>query len=321
MNISKNSFLHLQSTTKEGIQWLNENRFILQTNFLLSEGLKSEIFKEYLKQTQLKQLSWLAEFKNIISNLNKAKLTFIPFKGPTLSYMLYSEWNCRQFRDLDFIFPDANSLIAAITVLEEIGYRPVYKLLPHQVEKYFLFQKDIKLQKPGTPFLLEFHLKLLPGSLRDKIMTEDVFSSKKTIETELGRISIPDTNVLIKYLFFHGEVHQWQRLHWLYDFLKLYETRSKSHIRLPEERIEELRNVFTQLSVSEIKNGKHQNEYPSLKSLNQTKMEIFAFKNSFFYPSGEFILSNSKLNSKQIKREWFFWRLKDVAKKSINRLI
>jgi hypothetical protein len=192
-----------------------------QINSLLGEGAVKESVEE-----KIAAFETVSEFIRVTDALRNAGISFIPLKGPELSYRLYGDPTIRSYSDLD-ILVDVAAMNKAAQILEELGYPaetaawPAGEKLQQNIINHtneFLFYNTEKQLR------IELHWRLLKTPLVSYSRLEEIVKHNQTSLTFGGRsFSVLSNELELLYLIIHGGIHCWRWLKWLVDidvFLK-----------------------------------------------------------------------------------------------------
>ena len=192
-----------------------------QVNSLLGEGIVKENVEEKVAALEI-----VREFIRVTDALRSKEISFIPLKGPELSYRLYCDPTIRSYSDLD-ILVEAAAMSRAAHIIEDLGYpaetanwpadaKLQQKIINHTNE--FLFYSTEKQLR------IELHWRLLKTPLISFSRLEEIVKQNQTSLTFAGRsFSVLSDELELLYLNIHGSTHWWRWLKWLVDidiFLK-----------------------------------------------------------------------------------------------------
>jgi hypothetical protein len=170
---------------------------------------------------KLKQLQTVRNFLNVTDLLMQDGISFVPLKGPLLSYRIYGDPTVRISHDIDLLV-DVEMVKPVMEILYENGYRlsdgVIWPKIKVQQEMVFDSSHHLSFCNEELNLCVEIHWVLLPGlpfSLKKQsvIITgnlmEEVFAGRK--------FSVFTKEFELLYLLIHGTVHGWNRLKWLVD--------------------------------------------------------------------------------------------------------
>lgn len=207
-----------------------------QINSLLGERTVAEGVEEKVAAFEI-----VREFIRVTDALSNTGISFIPLKGPELSYRLYGDPTIRSYSDLDILIEVA-AMNKAAHILEDLGYpaetatwpageKLQRKIINHTNE--FLFYNTEKQLR------IELHWRLLKTPLISSSRLEEIVKQNQTSLTFAGRsFSVLSNELELLYLIIHGGIHCWRWLKWLVDidiFLKRQPIDWKKFADLVEE--------------------------------------------------------------------------------------
>jgi hypothetical protein len=180
------------------------------------EILPEDILERFAIQTRAMATQNLRYTNALITILNQFEaqdIPVLPFKGPTLSQVVYGEYVHRHYRDIDIVVPPTHMQLAT-SVLSDMGYESVREMTPRQRRHHFSSAKSIELQRDGVVIELHQRLTTVPG---DIVETSSVIDRSDSIKIE--GIEVPSLQPLDRLLLLcaHGTRHHWFRLKWLCD--------------------------------------------------------------------------------------------------------
>lgn len=186
-----------------------------QINALFGRRIMAETIEEKIVVLEL-----VNEFLVITDALRSDGISFIPLKGPLLSYRIYNDATFRHFRDLDILI-DQRSIDRSIEILENSGY-----LLHEQgwsenrlTRKVWIDNHHhFTLEHPEKQVIIELHWHLL-GNFGINLSNVKTLVQKNQSEVEFGgrHFKVLSNEMELLYMIIHGSLHFWGRLKWLYD--------------------------------------------------------------------------------------------------------
>lgn len=186
-----------------------------QIDDLLNENLSKDHLTE--KYSQLFQVN---EFLNLTDQFREANISFIPLKGPLLSYKLHLDPSYRYSNDLDFLVP-LKEINNAISVLEEKGYTSEYFSWTTSLRKQRIltrFTNQILFVHPEKKIYVEIHWRLFAfGIMNSKVLKDLLKSNTNEIVFKERSFQTFNYEMELLYLIIHGGLHAWFRLKWLVD--------------------------------------------------------------------------------------------------------
>jgi len=141
----------------------------------------------------------------------------IAFKGPTLSQMAYGNITLRQYADLDILI-DEKDLQRSINLLSSNNYT-VDELEYKNIMKNQSIFHDISLYKNSINF--ELHWRLLSDEFKTDIETINLKENLHEVLISNYKLKAFENEIFILYLAIHGAKHNWERIEWLLDIVKI----------------------------------------------------------------------------------------------------
>jgi len=187
-----------------------------QIDALLNENSGSEHVAEKLYILgAVKELVWLSDL------LGSVGISFVSFKGPLLSQLIYGDPAVRFSHDID-ILVDVAEVDAVINLLLGNGYElGIGNHWPSDERKKSVFAKinhHITFRSKSSGLLVEVHWKLLVDMVVSKRRMATLISENRMPISIGGRsIYTLSYDFCLAYLVIHGAKHGWQRLKWLVD--------------------------------------------------------------------------------------------------------
>jgi hypothetical protein len=192
-----------------------------QINSIFGQEVIKESFKE-----KGETLERVAEFIRVSDAITASGISFIPLKGPVLSYRLYGDATWRYYNDLD-VLVDVSSMKHTIHVLEGLGYRTETIVFPQKKRKQNRLLNcahHISFVHPEEQVRIELHWRLIRAiSVRISRLHQLVMENRTTIDFAGRKFSVLSNEMELLYMVIHGGHHQWAWLKWLVDindFLK-----------------------------------------------------------------------------------------------------
>lgn len=175
-------------------------------------------------EAKAQALNKLHEFLSLAGMFSDSGISFIPLKGPLLSFRLYNDPLYRRFGDIDLLM-DVPSVEKAIVLLKERGYKTISFEFPVQErrkELLLLHKNEITLFHPGKGISIDLHWSLFRGLLAPSAAMRELITGNLTFVEYEGRsfmVLNPEFELLS--LIYHGSWHCWNRLKWLADVHQL----------------------------------------------------------------------------------------------------
>lgn len=176
-------------------------------------------------------LALVSELCRVIKQCDQAKIETIVLKGPALSQQYYCDYTVRECNDLDILVkPD--DVQAAYEILLTMGYKLTETLWnsPKQKFLYHSTYHHYNLYNAGNNMMIELHWRLYASNRVDISATVNIWS--RLIVQKLGGVNIRslsnfDTFI---YLSVHGGSHQWKRLFWVQDIVRIIEKEGEEFV-------------------------------------------------------------------------------------------
>lgn len=176
--------------------------------------------KEFI-QTSLQSLEFLKHFIELIDLLNLHNISYINFKGPLLSQLIYGDPTVRYSNDIDILI-DKNDMDEINQILLDAGYTFLNNMTWPDNKKQqgvlLNFMHHLGYWHREHGFMVEIHWSFSSMFPIRATALQEIISGNLQQENFYGRKLMtfsPEFNLL--YLIFHGSKHAWQRLKWLVD--------------------------------------------------------------------------------------------------------
>ncbi|MEA2048518.1 MAG: nucleotidyltransferase family protein [Campylobacterota bacterium] len=200
-----------------------------QTNQTLLRYLKSS--NQYIVQ---KNMLISAALLQLLKLFEKHAIEVLPFKGPTLSQLLYENITLRQYTDLDLLI-EKNDRDKAYQILQSQGYTPLYKLTTSQKAQWYKHAKDMTLFHAEKGIHIDLHWSLLDNDYPMQIDSSTIWANPQTVTINKQKIKTFSNNRLLFYLCIHGSKHLWERILWIKDIDMLIRTQKIDWETIKEE--------------------------------------------------------------------------------------
>ena len=183
---------------------------------------------EYYRLNVARTLSLINALRAILAEFRLRDIPCIPFKGPVLSSLIYSDCTLRQSpQDLDILAwrRHSNTIQTLLTLQgfhRQLG--PATPGLLDSDEAEFVYCHTYSCGQNDTTMILEVHFELMPKSYRFNIDYDALWN--RTIPVSLSGVDVPSLSPqdLLLYLCAHGAKHHWYRLGWICDVAELIRT-------------------------------------------------------------------------------------------------
>jgi hypothetical protein len=193
-----------------------------QINSLLGNGTLKETYEEKVAQLEL-----VREFITVTDALRDVGISFVPLKGPLLSFRLYGDVTFRHFIDLD-ILVDSTSVQSVIRIIEKDGYQVFTLKWPEKSEmqrRLLRLRHHISYIHPDKQIIIEIHWRLMSRQGLNFKRSDDLVKQNLSAINFAGRSFVVLNNELeLLYLLIHGGFHHWGRLKWLADINQYLES-------------------------------------------------------------------------------------------------
>lgn len=161
-----------------------------------------------------------SELMKVVKILEENNIESISFKGPVLSQLAYGDVVSRQYCDLD-ILVDENNIDKVCNLLKEKNYQFDELLFKKIFENKSIFH-DITIYKENI-VNIEFHWRLFSDEYKTDFTSLNLndyvtYSSISNIQLKIFK-----NELTLLYLSIHGTKHNWERVEWLVDIVKLVE--------------------------------------------------------------------------------------------------
>ncbi len=215
--------------------WLTKRHCVVPHAYLALRRAASDLVPQQtmdalalcFERNHLKNLAAGGELVRMCRAANAAGLPLMCFKGPALALQVYEGLQCRQFKDLDLLVP-RDRIVEAVELLRQLGYheqsQPLATLRPRQLRRLLRYHKHVTLTNPDKPGItVELHWELSDFGEFD-ISHECLWNESHKFS--LGRAdfhALPEEEQ-IAFLAWHGGMHRWKRLRWLFDLAQAIRT-------------------------------------------------------------------------------------------------
>lgn len=175
---------------------------------------------EQFRAHTIRHFELTKELLEILSLLEKSRVSALAFKGPVLSQQLYGHLAVREFLDLDILVPPSDAW-TVMELLSAKGFEPQFILTRRQFARFQRNTFDIGLYHPVRGVLVEVHWALLSAGYSFSPAAQIVWESVQSVSVA-GRVIktfSPEAQLLFSCL--HQAKHNWSRLGWLMDLAAL----------------------------------------------------------------------------------------------------
>ncbi len=187
-----------------------------------------EVIQESLEEKKA-ALETVAEFIRVTDALREEGISFIPLKGPLLSYRLHADATFRFYRDLDILVDVADINITAF-ILEKLGYGAETAAWPKESrrqKRIIVHTNEFSFFNPAKQLVIELHWRLLKIPVVSFSRLGELVRENTMILNFTGRsFSVLSNEMELLYLAVHGGTHWWNRLKWHTDIDAFLKTRT-----------------------------------------------------------------------------------------------
>jgi len=187
-----------------------------------------EHLRDHYRANAQRNLQMAQELASIGRALNDAAIPAMCLKGLATAIQVYGGVHGRQFRDLDILVPEEH-IVHASVVLNNLGYHertvPIASLGTTQLKHLMRLNKELKFVKRGEPpFLVELHWSLTEHDSVFSIKPGQLWSAGENFRLGRARFhTLPQAENNV-FLAWHGSMHRWKRLSWLFDWYRTLES-------------------------------------------------------------------------------------------------
>ena len=181
---------------------------------------------QYVHRQALANIFQTNELLRILTRLEIENIEAIPFKGPVLGMLLYSQLSYRAFGDLDILI-HREDFFKVKELLIDMGYQPFRNLTAKEEEAFLNTQMGYEFVRKDERCVIEIHWSLLSRVHAFHIPDDVLWSSKQTLEIQDKLVPTLDNKHLFIYLCAHGTKSFWARIRWISDIAEMISLRSK----------------------------------------------------------------------------------------------
>jgi len=156
------------------------------------------------------------ELLRVVSALQEASITVVPYKGPVLAAVVYGDVTLREFSDLDLLVQPAD-VPRARKVMAQLGYVPEQLLSSGAERKYLRSACEYNFKHKELGILLELHWQILPRQFSLQFDVERIWSRLGATALGTSQVLCLNTKDLLVVLCAHAGKHLWTRLIWIAD--------------------------------------------------------------------------------------------------------
>jgi len=186
------------------------------------EPVHTRLRKRFHRNTQ-RVLIKTAELIRIVRRFEQSGSPILPLKGPVLALQLYGDLGLRHVGDLDIMVPP-ESVKEAENLLRQEGYRrtnPEFDLSPRQHAAYVRNYHHFGYHCEDRGILVELHWRFGTDHSLLPLKFREIWRARQTVRlggTGVAALSLEHT---ILFLCTHGAFHNWFRLFWLNDMVRV----------------------------------------------------------------------------------------------------
>jgi hypothetical protein len=172
-------------------------------------------------ETNARQTLWLTrELLHMLGHLESRGIQALPYKGPVLAELLYSNVAFRQFSDLDVLIRVAD-VPKVKSALFELGYESGIELTQQEERAYLASGYEYTFDSVHGRNLLETQWQVLPRFYSVGFDVKGFFDRAAAVS--VGGHSLPTlcAEDLVLVLCVHAAKHVWMQLSWLCDIAEL----------------------------------------------------------------------------------------------------
>lgn len=160
----------------------------------------------------------------LLAQLSSAGVTAVPWKGPVLAAMLWSDVAMRQYADLDLLVRRAD-LERARDLLLGSGFRRIVPLSAWQEASYVERNGTLEMVRDSDGLVVEVHWTIVPNHYSAAMDPDGLWHRLE--EATIARrtvLTLAPEDLLVA-LSIHGFKHRWERLGWIVDVARLLQVR------------------------------------------------------------------------------------------------
>lgn len=156
------------------------------------------------------------ELLRVVGHFQQQKISVLPYKGPVLAQLLYSDVTSRQAGDIDMLIRPSD-VRRASEALRTLGFQPHLNFSHAQQSWYLKSGYEYTFAGPSGENVLELKWRILPRFYAINFNLEGMFRRSQSLS--IGGTLIPTLSAedLLLVLCVHASKHAWTRLGWLCD--------------------------------------------------------------------------------------------------------
>ena len=160
----------------------------------------------------------------LLSELWAAGVAAVPWKGPVLAQMLWSDVAMRQYGDLDLLVRRSD-VLRARDVLLGTGFRRIVPLPAWQEASYVERNGELELIRDRDGLVVEVHWTVVPNYYASAMDPEGIWERLEEATIARRTVMTLGPEDLLVALSIHGFKHRWERLGWIADIARLVQVR------------------------------------------------------------------------------------------------
>jgi len=161
---------------------------------------------------------------SLLAELSSAGITAVPWKGPVLAELLWSDVGMRQYADLDLLVRHAD-LERSRDLLLERGFRRAVPQPAWQEASYVERVGVVELVRDSDALVVEVHWTVVPSYFSSAMDPEGIWQRLEQATIARRTIMTLAPEDLLIALSIHGFKHRWERLGWIVDVARLLQVR------------------------------------------------------------------------------------------------
>jgi len=167
-------------------------------------------------------LTLVAELCRVSKQFKQATILTVALKGPLLSQQYYNDYTVRECNDLDILVKPSD-VQAAYRILTDMGYgmTEVFWSSPKQRAVYHKTFHHYTMYNASNHVVIELHWRLYSSNQVDKGATENLWNNLRIQKLGGLEIQVLSGSDMFIYLCVHGSAHQWTRLFWVQDIVRI----------------------------------------------------------------------------------------------------
>jgi hypothetical protein len=178
------------------------------------------VCQQRLREIQKRTLQQTGELIRILTEMKRASIPAIPFRGPALAQLLFGDPSLRLCADLDILIP-RNKIEQSRQLLAAMGYHRDFYGTPRQEALYQKWQcEDHHANEEGS-LLVELHWGILPRHYHFTLPFEKLWDNLQSFELLGYHCQTLSLTNYLEILCAHGAKHNWAPLRLVADLSAL----------------------------------------------------------------------------------------------------